>query len=155
MKLFKLSNEDLNQLKEIEAKQETKLHVRNRIQYLRLNHNGIKMEEIGNVFGVHYITIVRFFLKFEKEGINSIYHIEKPGCPKKLSSKEVDKIISWIEKEPRPLKEIVARIEKEFGKEISIDTLKRELKRNSYTYKRPKKSTRSFKSPDYEIKKKS
>ena len=52
-------------------------------------------------------------------------------------------------------KEIVARIEKEFGKEISIDTLKRELKRNSYIYKRPKKSTRSFKSPDYEIKKKS
>ncbi|MBP9886045.1 MAG: hypothetical protein KBF93_14000 [Leptospiraceae bacterium] len=50
---------------------------------------------------------------------------------------------------------MVARIEKEFGKEISIDTLKRELKRNSYIYKRPKKSTRSFKSPDYEIKKKS
>lgn len=153
MKQFELSTEDLSQLKEIEAKQETKLHVRNRIQYLRLNHNGMKMEDICNVFGVHYITVVRFFLKFEKYGLSSIYHEEKPGCPKKLSPKEVTKVISWMDKEPRPLKEVVSRIEKEFGKEISVDTLKRELKRNSYTYKRPKKSTRSFKGADYEIKK--
>lgn len=155
MRYIKLSNAELELMNQIELKQKTKLHVRNRIQFLRLNNSGISMEEISKMYGKNYITMTRFFLKFDKERMDSIFYKKRSGCPRKIIQSEELKIIKWMAKSPRPLKEMIIKIETEFKKLISIDTLKRILKKNSYSYKRPKKSTRPFKGEDYDLKKKS
>ena len=96
--MIKLSSKDKEKLKELAASSDYRIARRARIILLRAE--GKSYNEIGNELGIHYNTAKRWIKRFEKDGINGLYDLPRPGRPR-IFSEEVDqKILELLSKRP-------------------------------------------------------
>ncbi len=114
-------------------------NVRRRAHCVLLSADGFRINEIARIYQVHRETVVNTFARWEKDGINGLYDMDKTGRPPILSEDEETKALEALEKDPRSTKKALALIQKEMAKTISEWTLKRIALKHNLRWKRMRK----------------
>lgn len=84
------------------------------------------------VCGVGRNAVSRWIDSWRKEGIDSLLEAPKPGRPTIIKESEWREVVDIVKEEIRQLKRAVEKIFKKLGKRISVDTLKRILKKKDF-----------------------
>lgn len=110
--------------------------VRQRAHCLILASQGVKIEELMNIFQVSYKTIYNWFSRWESEGIVGLYNKPGRGSKQTFNSEQKARIREWVRQQPKQLKQVVQKIKEEWGITISTKTIKRILKTLSMSWHR-------------------
>lgn len=110
--------------------------VRQRAHCLILASQGVKIEELMNIFQVSYKTIYNWFNRWELEGIVGLYNKPGRGSKPTFNSQQKAKIREWAQQQPRQLKQVAQKIKEEWEISISTKTIKRILKTLSMSWHR-------------------
>ncbi len=102
-----------------------------RLQSVSLNDRGYKVASISEVLEVHYNSVRNWFKRYEQGGVAALAEKPREGRPRILNEKQEAQVRIWVDEEPRLLKKVRARVASEFDQSVSIDTLKRTLKRGA------------------------
>jgi transposase len=108
--------------------QSKKLQVRQRAPCLILANQGTKVENLMQIFQVSRKTIYNWFERWESEGLVGLYNKLGRGRKPTFNSEQKAKIKEWTEQEPRQLKQVLGKVEDEWGIKSSKKTLQRVLK---------------------------
>lgn len=106
--------------------------VRQRAHYILLSHQGKSVQEISDTYKVQDATVIRWFDRFEARGLDGLHTAKGQGRPPifRIDNEiEVKKIEKVVEANSQNLKAAVTEIEKELGKNASVDTLRRFIKK--------------------------
>ncbi|NHC34294.1 IS630 family transposase [Scytonema millei] len=110
--------------------------VRQRAHCLILASQGVKIEELMNIFQVSYKTIYNWLNRWESEGMVGLYNKPGRGSKPTFNSQQKAKIREWAQRQPRQLKQVAQKIKEEWGITISTKTIKRILKTLSMSWHR-------------------
>ena len=116
---------------------------RNRCHYILLSDKGMTINEIGAIYNKGYQAISRWLNRYEKKGINGLHTAKGNGRHPIIridNETEMKTIEELVEKHPKNLKIVVAKIKEDLGKKMSVKTLQRVLKKK-YIWKRFRKVT--------------
>jgi len=113
--------------------------VRNRAKCLILSYQGLLIKELMKIFGVGRKTIYNWFTKWEDKKVVGLYNNPGRGRKPKLNDEQKKQIKIWVKKEPKRLLIIVEKAKKEWGINISKDTIKRIIKKLQMKWKRMKR----------------
>lgn len=105
---------------------------RHRCHYILLSHQGKNISEISSFYAATRQSISKWFTRYEQQGIEGLHTSKGQGCPPILridNTVEMNKVEELVEASPQNLKVVVAQLEKEFGKSLSVKTLQRILKK--------------------------
>ena len=78
--------------------------------------------------------------KWWKNGLNSLPDQARSGAPSKLTDAHRSQLKEWVDAEPLNCRALVSRLTTECGVTISASTLRNELKRMGYVWKRTRYS---------------
>jgi transposase len=78
--------------------------------------------------------------KWWRNGLNSLPDQPRSGAPSKLTDAHRSQLKEWIDTEPLTCRALVSRLTTECGVTISASTLRNELKRMGYVWKRTRYS---------------
>jgi len=110
--------------------------VRQRAHCLILASQGVKIEELMNIFQVSYKTIYNWFNRWELEGMLGLYNKPGRGCKPTFNPDQKNRIREWARQQPKQLKQVAQKIKEEWGIIISTKTIKRILKTLSMSWHR-------------------
>ncbi len=102
-----------------------------RLQSVRLNERGYQITSISKLLEVHYNSVCNWLKRYQQGGLATLAEEPRQGRPKLLSDEQERQVRGWVEEEPRLLKRVLAKVASEFEQSISVDTLKRTLKRGA------------------------
>lgn len=102
-----------------------------RLQGVDLNARGYSINDISELLGVHYNSVRHWLKRYEEGGLEALADSPREGRPRLLSEAQEQQVLTWVDEEPRHLKKVLARVRKAFEVDISLDTLKRILKRGA------------------------
>jgi transposase len=105
---------------------------RQRCHYILLSDQGKKVEEIADIYQVSRQAITGWFNRFESKGISGLHTGKGKGRPPIIridNETEIKRIEELVEQNAQNLKPVLTAIEKEFGKKMSKQTLRRILKK--------------------------
>lgn len=126
----KLTKEQKSSLKK--GYQTGKSHIfRRKCHCILLSHEGKTVNELCEFFSVSRISIYKWLKKWESQGIVGLELKPGRGRPPKLNlkdQKQVKKIKTLVENEPKNLNRVVGQLQSELGIDLSKKTLKRFLK---------------------------
>jgi transposase len=137
--ITELSNEDKEKLTRIMQTDE-KHRKRMRAHSIILSFQGYSIDTIADIYQVHRNSVTGWLAGWEEEGYESLEDKPKTGRPTILDEAEQELAKRIIAEHPRSTKKAILEIEKQTGKEISHDTLKRIIKGADYIWKRVKKT---------------
>ena len=102
--------------------------VRQRAHCLILSTQSLTIAQLTGIFGVTRKTLYNWFNAWEERGVVGLY--DRPGRGRKptLTSVQKEQICSWAKQYPKQLKQILQKVQEEWGITVSIDTIKRVLK---------------------------
>ena len=122
--------------------------VRQRAHCLLLASQGVKVEELMNIFQVSYKTIYNWFNRWEGEGIIGLYNKPGRGSKPTFNSQQKERIKEWALSEPRQLKQVRQKVKEEWGIEVSTKTITRILKTLSMSWHRMRRGVGGEPNPD-------
>ena len=137
----KLTKPQVQQLEELRDNG-AKRRIRHRAHAILLSFNGMPVNELAKVFQCNRNTVSGWLKRWEAEGIDGLDDKQRPGAPTILNDQEKIRAIELLELTPQSANSALLALEKETGKTISIDTLKR-LAKKDFVWKRMRKSLRS------------
>ncbi|MCL6749750.1 IS630 family transposase [Nostoc sp. CCCryo 231-06] len=114
--------------------------VRQRAHCIILANQGVKIEERMKIFQVSYKTIYNWFDRWESDSMVGLYNKPGRGCKYKFNPEQEEKIKEFTKKEPRQLKQVLQKVEEEWGIKTSKKTVKRILKRLRMTWRRMRRA---------------
>ena len=85
--------------------------------------------------------------KWLKTGLASLPDSPRCGAPSKLADEHRQRLGHWVESEALSSRELLTRLEAEFGVHIGPTTLRTELKRLGYVWKRTRYSLKKNETP--------
>ena len=89
------------------------------------------MARLREIFEVQHETVSRWLKRWESEGLTGLMDEARSGCPSKLEETDVDFLIQAIHENPHQLTVAHDKLQEKTGKQVSRDTLKRELKKSA------------------------
>jgi transposase len=104
---------------------------RMRAEIIILSNKQYSIDEIEKIKDLDRDRISALIDKWEIEKIGALKDKPRTGRPKKLNVAEEIELKKLIDKEPKNLKKVIAEIEQQFDKEISVSTVKRVLKKTN------------------------
>jgi transposase len=110
--------------------------VRQRAHFLILASLAVKVEELMKIFQVSQKTIYNWINRWESEGIVGLYNKPGRGCKRIFNSEQESIIRDWAKQEPRQLKKVLQKIKEKWEIEVSTETIKRILRRSSWSWHR-------------------
>jgi len=119
---------------------------RERAQAILLLAEGHTTFEVAEKQEVLPETIRERRRKWFKAGLASLPDQPRSGAPSKLSDEHRALLKAWIEAEPLTCRVLVDRLETECGIRLSANTLRNELKRMGYVWKRTRYSLKKARS---------
>ena len=138
----KLTKSQVQQLEELRDNG-AKRRIRHRAHAILLSFGGMVVNELAKVFQCNRNTVGGWLNRWQTEGIDGLDDKQRPGAPTKLDDQEKVRAIELLELTPQSANSALLALEKETGKTISIDTLKRLAKKKDLVWKRMRKSLRS------------
>jgi transposase len=96
--------------------------------------------EVAQKQGLLPETIRERRRKWFKNGFASLADQPRSGAPSKLSDEHRARLKEWVEAEPLSSRALVTRLKTEYGVDVSAGTLRNELKRMGYVWKRTRYS---------------
>jgi len=94
-----------------------------------LNNRGYIVARLSELFESQHETISSWLDKWETEGLTGIFDSPRSGRPERLTAAERAAFLGYIDENPHQPKAAAARLLAETGKEASLDTFKRVLKK--------------------------
>jgi transposase len=115
--------------------------VRHRAHALLLSAQGYPIKRLAEIFFVDRETITNWLNRFDQDGLEGLENKPRPGRPRSIDPTDETKVLHEVRQEPRQLKTVLARLSRFFS--VSIDTIKRLLKRHGYRWRRVRRSLKS------------
>lgn len=128
IRVVEIKEEDRFQL-ERDYRQSINHSYRQRCKLVLLKSEGRSAKEVGNILGMHPVTINTWLDRFETDGINGLKI--KPGRGRKPilnAAADTEMVRKAVKQERQRIKQAKLLIEQELGKQMSEKTLKRFLK---------------------------
>lgn len=138
----KLTKSQVQRLEELRDNG-TKRRIRHRAHAILLSYGGMVVNELANVFQCNRNTVSGWLNRWRSEGFDGLDDKQRPGAPTKLDDQEKVRAIELLEQTPQSANAVLLALEKETGKAISVDTLKRLAKKKDLVWKRMRKSLKS------------
>ena len=117
--------------------------IRRRAHAVLLSFHGSSVNELVKIFGSNRNSVCEWLDRWDSEGFEGLEDRKRPGAPPKLDDQEQARALELLEQHPQSVNSVLRELEKETGKNISADTLKRLAKKNDLVWKRMRKSLRS------------
>ena len=114
----------------------------NRLMCIKLFCQGYTLLQISQMLEVHYNSVYSWAKTYEKEGLKGLLDKPKSGRPKRLSEEQQKKVKEWSKKWPRQLRKVLKKILEVYGIKVSLDKVKRILKRQRMRYKRVRQTVK-------------
>jgi transposase len=112
---------------------------RQRAKCLLLSFQRTPIKELMKIFEVTRKTIYNWFSEWEQNKLIGLYNRAGQGRKPKLMKEQEKQVIKWVKEEPKSLKSVQSKVEKEWGIKISKDTIKRIIKKSNMRWKRMKR----------------
>jgi len=122
--------------------------LRERAQILLLNHRGYSIPSLTELFNHHRDSISNLIDRWDNIGLAGLYTKPGQGRPTIIKESKASEVLLQIHENPRSLKTVMAKISKELGIKLSLDTLKRFAKKLGLSWKRVRKSLKSKRDED-------
>lgn len=103
--------------------------IRQRAHAVLLSFDGTTVSELVRVFGMSRNSICFWLDRWDSEGFQGLADKPRPGAPPKLDEHEQVLALQLLEKTPQSMNTALLKLQKETGKQISSDTLKRLAKK--------------------------
>ena len=120
---------------------------RERAKCIILSYQGVGLSQLMNLFGVSRRTVYNWLTRWDKIGFVGLYDQKGKGRKAKLNQEQQEQVKDWIKQDPKSLKKVVHKIEKEWEIEVSKETVKRIAKKQNMRWKRMKRGL--SKNPEY------
>jgi transposase len=120
---------------------------RERAQTILLLAEGHTTFEVAEKQGVLPETIRERRRKWLKKGLACLPDQPRSGAPSKLNEERRALLKAWIEDEPLTCRVLIDRLKTECGIRLSANTLRNELKRMGYVWKRTRYSLKKSATP--------
>lgn len=114
---------------------------RQRAHAILLSAKAYRINQLVDSFEVDRDTITRWLNRWDKDQFDGLDDASRSGRPRSIRAQEEPSVLKQVEADPRRLKAVIARLEERFS--VSIDTIKRLLKRRGYTWRRVRRSLKS------------
>jgi len=128
---------------EMTLKQDSSSRARARAHSILLSSRGTTINEIAAIYQVDRDTVSSWLKNWEEQGTDSLHDKPRSGRPSKLTPEEQELALDYLKENPRSLKQVVDRIERQTAKRISISALKRLAKKARLRWKRVRPSLKS------------
>lgn len=113
--------------------------VRDRAKCIILSSQGLSIKQLIAIFGVSRKTIYNWLTKWEDEKILGLYNQKGKGRKSKYNNEQKEQIKDWVKQEPKALKKVLIKSQKEWGIIASKETIKRIIKKLAMRWKRMKR----------------
>lgn len=102
--------------------------VRQRAHCILLSSRNYGIAQLMEIFNVSRKTLDNWFNNWETQGVVGLY--DRPGRGRKstFTSEQIEQIRAWVQQHPRQLKQVVQKVQEEWGLCLSTKTIKRVLK---------------------------
>ena len=120
---------------------------RERAETILLLVEGQTTFEVAEKQGVQAETIRERRRKWFKTGSASFPDQRRSGAPSKLRDEHRQRLREWIDAEPLTSRALVNRLKTDYGVGISAGTLRNELKRMGYVWKRTRYNLKKSATP--------
>lgn len=140
--IFPLTDAEVITLKEVIAHHPNG-RMRQRAEAVLLSHRSYQLAEIAHILDLHRNTVSLWLDVWEDEGLMGLRDRDRSGRPSTLTPEEFEQVRAWVDEHPQMLKLVVARIAETFGKKISVDRLRRLLRKAGYRWRRCRLSLKS------------
>ena len=114
--------------------------VRERAQTLLLLSQGWKCDAVAEHLGLCAATVRSTRRSWWDEGFLGLADKPRCGAPHKLTESDVQRLAQWADAEPLTAKALLARHLDTQGRQVHLNTLVSELKRQGFVWKRTRHS---------------
>jgi len=118
----------------------TDWHIRDRAKMILMLSEGYSAKAVAAEFGMIPEWIRQRRRLWRKYDFASLPDQYRCGAPSKLKDIHRKQLIEWVESEPLSCRELLSRLKTEFELIVSAGTLRNELKRLGYVWKRTRYS---------------
>lgn len=115
--------------------------VRHRAHAILLSAQGYPINHLADIFFVDRETITHWLKRWDQDGIAGLENKPRPGRPRSIDRADETKVLEAVHQQPRQLKTVLAHLSRFFS--VSLDTIKRLLKRHGYRWRRLRRSLKS------------
>ena len=105
--------------------------VRQRAHCILLSTQGYKIAQLIEIFGVSRKTLYNWFNSWEAQGVVGLYNRKGRGRKSTFNSDQIEQIRLLTQQYPRQLKQVVQKVQEEWGISISTKTIKRVIGRSA------------------------
>ena len=109
---------------------------RERAETILLLSEGLSVLKVSEKQGVIAETVRERRRRWYKKGMLSLVDERRSGAPSKLNEDHRACLKNWMDKEALGSRELLSRLKKEHGVRISPSTLRNEIRRLGYVWKR-------------------
>jgi transposase len=109
---------------------------RARARCIVLSFEGCSIEKLTVIFAVERKTIYNWFTRWEDQGLLGLYDRKGRGRKPTFNEEQGEEIKEWVKTEPKNLKKVLEKVNKDWGIKTSKDTIKRVLKKLEMRWKR-------------------
>lgn len=102
--------------------------VRQRADCILLSSQNYRIAQLRDIFDVSRKTLYNWFNNWEAQGVLGLYNRPGRGRKNTFSPEQSKQIRAWVEQQPRQLKQVVQKVQQEWGIAIRTKTIKRVLK---------------------------
>lgn len=102
--------------------------VRQRAHCILLSSHDYSIAQLMEIFRVSRKTLYNWFNNWEAQGVVGLYNRPGRGRKRTFNSEQIEQIRAWVKQHPRQLKQVVQKIQAEWGTTTSTQTIKRVLK---------------------------
>lgn len=139
VKPIELSEAEREQLRAI-IKKGSDWRERDRAQTVLMLSEGQTVVEVAEQQNVKPEAIRERRRKWWKKGFDSLPDQPRSGAPSKLNDTHRNQLKKWVDEEPLTCRALLSRLTVECGVTVSAGTLRNELKRMGYVWKRTRYS---------------
>lgn len=137
--ISKLSIEQKSALEELRGPGYTS-RIGKRAEAVLLSARGYSIDEISAITECHRLSVSHWLSNWDERGIDGLLEREGRGRKRRLTENEESQVMAWLENLPNDARKLAAKIEEAFNKKVSLDTVKRLLKRHNKAWKRMRSS---------------
>ncbi len=135
----RLSDEQKAALEELQGEGYT-ARIGRRAEAILLSACGYTIDEISAITACHRVTVSHWLNQWNERGIDGLLEREGRGRKRSLTEEQESQVMEWLTEDPRGAKNLAIKIEEIFRKKVSLDTVRRLIKRSGKVWKRVRSS---------------